>query len=425
MDTLFLNGLLYSLGVGTILVSYLAFSPVTRDMVMFLTRADQIAIFRYRRVFWAAGIACLGFLGIRSLIGLADLESAAAILGTAGIGWLVIVVLTSAGLSMAFWATYVPVVMAPPEVHKLVDVGEADKLLAPDAIVLGLVMGDTVRAYPRDLIARPHWFNDSIDGKPLMISYCILCNTGQAFVPVLKNGTTLNLRNMTAYNNNTVYHDSVTGNFIQQLEGKVIEGPDAGEVLEAYPLIMASWGEWKRLHPKTTVYYAPPITPRDRVVQKLLQTMIPISKLAARDEPWHLVRGEIDRRLPTMSFVFGVKVGGEACAYPVTALKEKPVINDTVGGEPITVFYDATHNIGQIFSARLDDRTLTFSQSDGPGIVAKDAETGSLWDVSGQAKEGELAGKSLHSPPHFNQLFWFSWAAFNPETRINTGETGS
>lgn len=427
------NFMLYIAGTGALLTSYLAFSPVTRDMVVFLSRDAQITIFRYRRVLWTVGIVCLFFLGARALFGLAETGAVpgsiaargAEILGIAGIAWLWILGGTVALLSLAFWATYVPVVMAPPKIHKTVGIQEADQLLKPDSVVLGLVMNGVVRAYPRDLIARPHWFNDTVGGKPLMISYCILCNSGQAFVPILKNGRRLDLKNMTAFDNNTIYHDVNSGNFIQQLEGKVIRGPDEGEELEAYPVVMARWSEWKKLHPNSTVYYAPPLTLRDRVVQKMLETMIPISRLAARSKPWHLVRKPIDDRLPAMSFVLGVEVNKDACAYPLPDLKKIPVVNDMVGNEPIVVLFDVALDLGQIFSRRLDNQVLTFSAipKTSSGAVAKDNETGSLWDVTGRAMEGSLAGRSLTTLPHYNQLFWFSWAAFKPQTRINTGQS--
>lgn len=418
MNESILNLALYVLGTGALLTSYLAFSPVTRDLVMFLSRNAQIEIFKYRRVLWSVGLVCHGLL-------LARIAGLVAGVGAAGAGWLWIEAATLALLGLAFWATYVPVVMAPPKVHRTVTAAEADRLLKPDSVVLGLVMDGMVRAYPRDLIARPHWFNDVIGDKPLMIAYCILCNSGQAFVPLLKDGRRLDLRNMTAFDNNTVYHDVNTGNYIQQLEGKVVRGPNAGERLESYPVVMARWSDWKTLHPDTTVYYAPPLTLRDRVVQKMLETMIPISKLAARSRPWHLMHKPIDPRLPAMSFVFGVEIKGEACAYPLSALEQTPVINDAVGGEPLAVLFDRTVRIGQIFSRRLGERVLHFSalEQPGAGAVARDDETGSLWDVTGRATAGALAGQSLATVPHYNQLFWFSWAAFNPWTRINTGET--
>jgi hypothetical protein len=46
-----------------------------------------------------------------------------------------------------------------------------------------------------------------------------------------------------------------------------------------------------------------------------------------------------------------------------------------------------------------------------------DRETGSKWDVLGQALSGKLVGKTLTPVVAINH-FWLSWAAFKPETRI-------
>ncbi len=419
--SLLLNLLLFVVGVAALLHAYLAFSPMTRDLVAFLSRDAQINIFKHRHKYWAVGIACLSVLFLRAVFGIAGVDT---FLGTAHWGWIVPLVLVSGLLSVLYWALYVPVVMAPPAIHHLVDIAEADTILKPDSIILGVEMGGEVRAYPRDLIARPHWFNDELGGKALMISYCILCNSGQAFVPVLKDGRQLDLRNMTAFDNNTIYHCTKTGNFIQQLDGRVISGPNEGEVLESYPVVMARWDEWKRLHPDTGMYYAPPVNLRDRITQAMLMKMVPLSKLAARDEPWHVVRKDLDDRLPAMSFVFGAEINGDTCAYPVSAMKNQPVINDMVGGEPIVVLYDKAHDIGEVFSRKIGDRVLTFEDAtvaDGDSLVARDAETGSLWAVSGRATMGEFEGEKLTPAPHWNQLFWFSWAAFKEGTRINSG----
>lgn len=414
---------LYLAGTGALLWAYLAFSPMTRDLVAFLSRDAQISIFKHRHKYWAAGIISLALLMGHAILGLSgsDLVPGSA---TGHWIWLAIGGITITGLSLLYWAMYVPVVMAPPKRQRLVGIEEADKLLEPDSVVLGIDMAGKVCAYPRDLIARPHWFNDEIGGKPLMISYCILCNSGQAFVPLLEDGRRLDLRNMTAFDNNTIYHCMQTGNFIQQLDARVISGPNEGEVLESFPVVMARWDEWKRLHPDTKVFYAPPITVRDRIVQKLLMTMVPLSRLAARDEPWHVVRSAPDARLPAMSFVFGVEINGERCAYPTSALKKKPVVNDTVGSEPVVVLYDAAHDIGQVFLRRVGNKVLTFRKIAGKGgsLIVQDKETETRWNVSGHGLKGTLKGKSLEPAPHWNQLFWFSWAAFKPDTRINRGE---
>jgi len=79
-----------------------------------------------------------------------------------------------------------------------------------------------------------------------------------------------------------------------------------------------------------------------------------------------------------MSFVFGVKIGNESCAYPLDTLKEILVINDVVGGKPIVALYDRSREMGQIFHRSVDGQVLTLSvTADNEEFIAQDAETGS------------------------------------------------
>ena len=71
-----------------------------------------------------------------------------------------------------------------------------------------------------------------------------------------------------------------------------------------------------------------------------------------------------------------------------------------------------------VFDPMLDGQKLTFS-FDGDDIV--DSETGSEWNILGQAVSGPLAGKELEriiSADHF----WFAWSAFKPDTLIYQGQ---
>ena len=114
-------------------------------------------------------------------------------------------------------------------------------------------------------------------------------------------------------------------------------------------------------------------------------------------------------------------------------LAEEGVINDVQGGQEIVVFHsDGTSSalgagviaeaadVGAtgVFSPIVDGQTLTFSKQ-GDEIV--DEQTGSIWNVLGQAIEGPLAGAALEPIVHGDH-FWFSWAAFKPDTIIYSGE---
>jgi thiol-disulfide isomerase/thioredoxin len=137
-----------------------------------------------------------------------------------------------------------------------------------------------------------------------------------------------------------------------------------------------------------------------------------------------------------MARVATVELNGEAVAYPYTVLQKVNVVNDTVGGTPIAVLWQSGtasaldsgvvaegRDVGTVhtFSRELDRQTLTF-RYDGERIV--DDRTGSEWTVLGKAVDGQLAGKALMPVVNVNH-FWFSWAAFRPETRIYRVEESS
>jgi hypothetical protein len=66
------------------------------------------------------------------------------------------------------------------------------------------------------------------------------------------------------------------------------------------------------------------------------------------------------------------------------------------------------------YAAELNGQRLTFRNQNGRIV---DNETDSTWNLLGQAVDGELAGQQLAPVVGVNH-FWFSWAAFKPETRI-------
>jgi hypothetical protein len=66
------------------------------------------------------------------------------------------------------------------------------------------------------------------------------------------------------------------------------------------------------------------------------------------------------------------------------------------------------------YSPMVDGRQLTLINQRGRIV---DAETGSVWNLLGRAVDGELAGQQLAPVVGVNH-FWFSWAAFKPETRV-------
>jgi hypothetical protein len=75
---------------------------------------------------------------------------------------------------------------------------------------------------------------------------------------------------------------------------------------------------------------------------------------------------------------------------------------------------EASKEVGSagMFIPEVEGQALTFSYNDG---LIVDNETGSEWNVFGQAISGELEGAQLQ-PIVSHMHFWFAWAAFRPDT---------
>ncbi len=310
---------------------------------------------------------------------------------------------------------------------QVVSVDEADAWLEPQEPVILVQVGDEARAYPIQILMWHEIVNDMVGGVPVTVTFCPLCNSGVAFErtfdgQVLDFGTTGRLRY-----SNLIMYDRQTETWWQQATGEAIAGEFTSRQLTFVPASLISWADFKAAYPEGKVlsretgyrrsYGQNPYDGYDNV----------------NNLPF-LYRGpETPGALPPMARVVTVDLNGEAVGYPYDVLQEVHMANDTVGGVPIVVLWapgtasalDALSVAGgddvgaaTTFSRQLDGQTLTFV-FDGDRIV--DERTGSEWDVLGQAVSGSLKGRQLEPVVSINH-FWFSWAAFRPETRIYSAD---
>ncbi|HSM56966.1 MAG TPA: DUF3179 domain-containing protein [Candidatus Sulfomarinibacteraceae bacterium] len=304
-----------------------------------------------------------------------------------------------------------------------VSVSEADEWLNDVEPVTVLEHGGETRIYPYQILTWHEIVNDVIGDRPVAVTFCPLCNTAIAFDATVDGmaldfGTTGRLR----YSNLLMY-DRQTESWWQQATGEAVIGEFTGERLTFLPAATVSWAEAQDTYPDAPVlsrdtghrrnYGQNPYTGYDNIN----------SSPFLYDGP--LPPGE----LPAMARVTTVELNGEAVAYPNEVLEEVVVVNDTVGGVDVVVFWQpgvasaldssvisAGRDVGTsaVFERTLDDQTLTFVAD---GDTIQDEQTGSTWSVLGEAVDGELAGQQLQPVVKVDH-FWFSWAAFRPETRI-------
>ena len=118
---------------------------------------------------------------------------------------------------------------------------------------------------------------------------------------------------------------------------------------------------------------------------------------------------------------------GEARAYPLQILIWHEIVNDTVGGQPVTVTFCPLCNTAIAFDRRLDGRVLDFGTTGKlrfSDLVMYDRQTESWWQqITGESIVGVLTGKRLKFLPA-QIIAWDLFRQQFPTGRVLSRTTG-
>ncbi|GIU99150.1 MAG: hypothetical protein KatS3mg014_0766 [Actinomycetota bacterium] len=145
------------------------------------------------------------------------------------------------------------------------------------------------------------------------------------------------------------------------------------------------------------------------------------------DEPKFLAPDEVDFLEPQEP-VLAVEVNGDARAYPLQIMIWHEIVNDTIGGTPITVTYCPLCNTGIAFERpTIDGELLDFGTSGklyNSNLVMYDRQTETYWSqATGLAILGPLTGERLTFVPA-RILSFADWKAANPDGLVLSKDTG-
>jgi hypothetical protein len=251
-----------------------------------------------------------------------------------------------------------------------------------EPVIAVTVEGET-RAYPLQIMTWHEIANDVIQGVPVAVTFCPLCNTAIVFDRRVDGrrldfGVSGKLRS-----SDLVMFDRQTESWWQQFEGRALVGDYAGAELRQLPARIISWREFRQTYPESRVlsretghrrdYGRNPYTGYDD----------------AKTPPFFAAGSSGDERLAPKERVVFVESGGGSIAVPFTALAEKKVVRTSLGGSQVVVRWR-----GGVASALDASR------------IAKGEDVG--------AASVEVDGR----PAVFSEPFWFAVAAFRSDTRI-------
>lgn len=145
------------------------------------------------------------------------------------------------------------------------------------------------------------------------------------------------------------------------------------------------------------------------------------------DDPVYASISEVDFIADDNEGVIVVEINGETKAFPIQILIWHEIVNDEVGGVPVTVTYCPLCNSALVFERQFGERLLDFGTSGElyqSALVMFDRQTESLWaHFTGQGIVGHYAGAQLQLVPA-QTLGWGSFVEAFPDAQVLTPDTG-
>ena len=240
--------------------------------------------------------------------------------------------------------------------------------LSDEDRVLGLIGEQEAKAYPIRVLNWHEIVNDTLDGKPVLISYCPLCGTGMGFKRTIEGHLfTFGVSGL-LYQSDVLMYDHQTESLWSQIAMKVITGTSLGKKLEPIFLEHTTWGAWKAAHPSSLVLSQETGHTRDyhhdpySAYRQTNQLMFPAGLQSSQFHP--------------KEWVLGVEVKGQYKAYPFSEMENIITpFQDTLNGKEFVVCWDPENT---------------------------------------SAKAVDKKGAPIHS----FMAYWFAWYAFHPDTDI-------
>lgn len=145
------------------------------------------------------------------------------------------------------------------------------------------------------------------------------------------------------------------------------------------------------------------------------------------DSPKFLAGSARETQIDSTERIMGVNLNGVAKAYPIKILELHEIVNDQFNGTALTITFCPLCGSGMVFSALVQDRTLSFGVSGliyNSDMLLYDRSTNSLWSqLMKTAVTGPLKGEKLVQVPA-QYTTWGSWLEQYPDSLLLSRDTG-
>ncbi len=233
------------------------------------------------------------------------------------------------------------------------------------AMVIGVALNGEARAYPVPMLERHELVNDTVGGRPILVSFCPLCGTGIVFDRAVDGKPRSFGVSGLLWRSDVLMFDRETESLWSQIGARAITGASQGRELEMLSSRMTRLEDWARAHPETTV-----MSPGSAGLRAYARSPYPGYERSR--EIWF--RAPHSKAYHPKTPTLGLRRGKDSRAYPAPEV-------EAAGGLVVEDFAGAS------VSVRWDPANQSF-------LVEKPDDV--------QAIQG----------------YWFAWSAFHPETTV-------
>ena len=277
---------------------------------------------------------------------------------------------------------------------KVLMVTTGENKVDSNRLVIGVTNNGESKAYPIQFLGYHHQVQDTVGGKPMIITYCTVCRTGRVYEPLV-NGTPEKFRLVGMDHFNAMFEDATTKSWWRQVSGEAITGKLNGQQLHEVFSTQTSLADWLQLNPNSLIMQADPDFIKSYDSTFKFESGTSRSKLTGTDSlSWK-----------DKSWVVGVKAGKESKAYDWNHLKKEKLIHDKIGATPVLIVLSKNDKSFFAFERPRDNSTFNLN---GDTLLFDNHK----YTINGKGIDTSFSLKPLPA----SQEFWHSWRTFNPGT---------
>ena len=286
--------------------------------------------------------------------------------------------------------------------------------LADNDLVIGFQFEGQVRAYPHKILDWHEIINDDLNGGKVAITYCPLTGTGIAWDRLIRGETTTFGVSGLLYNTNLIPYDRLTDSNWSQIRLDCVNGTLSGKEIKTFHLVETTWKTWKEMFPNSSV-----VTSNTGYSRNYSQ--YPYGDYKSNNFKLLFPVTPTDERLPKKERVLGLVQNKKAKVYRFSQFKNgTKVIVDQFEDVDVIIVGNKAENFIVAFENEINGEIRPFTAIDEGHNVMQDNK-GNKYNLFGLVTEGVDEGNQLKSTTSF-MGYWFSFAAFYPDSEISGGD---